>query len=263
MTSDDINILCFTETNETLFASIKRYFNYILNQKLNPFSATESDASHKVLFVYQEEKENPKLLNIIVNERNINVVVIGYDSNSTINIVDLANLKNNFESELSNADFESHQLFTEEELREKLKNFFHSHGEYSLLEKLNWVNYYLSNGPRLLLQNEISSDDYQTKFLNLGKRYWQSFVKQVNQYKIYFQFLGLKDEIDEVINLQNKFIQFLIVIDNWSKNSETEINESLIQKNVDLLKKIMQILIKIKKDLEIGVPGLQNPGSRR
>lgn len=245
-----------TDSHTLLFSSLQRYFKYILNQKLNPFSATESGSSNNVLFVYQEEKENPELLNIIVNDSNINVVVIGYDSNSTINIVDLANLKNNFKSELNTADYKSHQLFTEEELKEKLKNFFQSHGEHSLLEKLSWVKYYLSNGPRLLLQNEISSDEYQTKFLNLGKQYWQSFIKQVNQYKIYFQFLGLKDEIDEIIHLQNKFIQYLIVIDNWSNNSETEINESLIQKNVDLLKKIEQIFIKIKEDLKIDVPGV-------
>jgi len=263
MKSFESKYLFFAVSSTTLFSSLQRYFRYLLNQKLNPFSATESDASHNVLFVYQEEKENPELLNIIVNDSNINVVVIGYDSNSTINIVDLANLKNNFESELSNADFKSHQLFTEEELREKLKNFFQSHGEYSLLEKLNWVKYYLSNGPRLLLQNEINTSEYETKFYKLGKQYWASFIRQVNQRKIYFQLLELKDEIDEVIGLKNQFDHFVISLDNWSLHPEVKINEPLIQKNVDLLKKIEQILIKIKKDLDIGVPGLQNPGSRR
>jgi len=255
--------LFFSVSRTLLFSSLQRYFNYILNQKLNPFSAAESDASHNVIFVYKEEKENPELLKILVNNSNIEVVVIGYDSNSTINIVDLANLKNNFESELSNADFKPHQLFPEEELKAKLKNFFHSHGEDSLLEKLNWVKYYLSNGPRLLLQNEINTSEYETKFYKLGKQYWTSFIRQVNQYKIYFQLLGLKDEIDEVISLKNQFDQFVITLDNLSQHPEVQINEPFIQKNIDLLKIIDQILIKIKKDLDIDVSDVQNPGSRR
>jgi len=254
--------LFFTESHSYLFFSLQRYFKCILNLKLNPFSQTDLLTS-TALLIYQEEKENPELLKILSNHKNIKIILLGFDNNCTINLLDFTNLKNNFTLKLSEDSSSTTQLFTEDELKEKLKNFFHTHGEDSLLEKLNWVKYYLSNGPRLLQQNEISLSDYKEKFFKTGKQYWNSFVGQVNQYEIYFQILGLKVEIDEVISLQDQFAQFVVVLENYPQHSGVHINEPLIKKNIDLSKIIEQILIKIKKDLNIGVSGFQNPGSRR
>lgn len=253
--------LFFAESHKLLFSSLKRYFNYILNQKLNPFSATESGSLNKVLFVYQEEKENSELLNILVNNSNIEVVVIGYDTNSTINIVDLASLKNNFESELNNADFKPHQLFTVEELKEKLKNFFHSHGEDSLFECLNSVRYYLSNGINQFRNNEITFSDYELYFFVPGVKKWDYFLSRLLKYSNIIKLSNYSstiNELDEIVKSTTKNIQRLTILKDENIFNETDIFfESLI----DNLKRIDNILIAFYRKLSFGQSSVQNTNS--
>jgi len=262
MTTPNHKYFFYTGSHSLLFSSLHRFFDYILNRKLNPFSVAELVASLTTILVYQEEKENPELLKIIADNRNIRIVILGFDSNSSINLCDFVNLKNKFVFELRNNDSRSHQLFTDEELKEKLKNFFHSHGDDSLFEYLNWTYYFLSNGPEQFIKNEITYEEYQEAFLIPGLKKWDYFKSRFVKYKDIIKssiYKATQDELEIVINEADNYINELSRMDREKILSE---NIDFYNEKIEKVKKIDDILSAFYRKLSFEGSPLQNTTGR-
>lgn len=253
--------LFFRKLHPILFSSLHRYFKYILNQKLNPFSAVELVTSLTTILVYQEEKENPELLNIIADNRDIRIVVLGFDSNSTINLCDFVNLKNNFLSALSDDSSLSSELFTKEELIEKLKNFFQSHGEDSLFEYLNWTYYFLSNGPEQFIKNEITYEEYQEAFLAPGLKKWDYFKTRFVKYKDIIKLSIYKATLDELENEINEADNYINDLSRMNREKILLENINFYIEKIEKVKKIDDILATVYRKLSFGQSSFQNTNS--
>lgn len=245
--------LFFTESHTLLFSSLQRYLNYILNLKLNPYSEAElNSSSSTILLVYQEERENPRLLNVITSNSNLKLVVIGCSSNSTINLIDFANLKNNFSSELSNIDSQSHQLLSKDELKEKLKNFFHSHGEDSLFEYLNWTIYYLREGPTQFVTKNISFQDYNEKFLTVGIKNWNLFKSRYSKYKYFIKLSNVSSNSEKLETEINEADLYIYELSNMNEEIVLKKNEKYFSENIAKVEKIIEVLNALYREFKFG-----------
>jgi len=253
--------LFYTSANLLLFSSLQRYLKFILNLELNQKKETSS-LSSQTLLVYHQEKENPELLNIMANNKNIKIILLGLDINCTINLLDFTNLKNNFISKLSEDSSTTTQLFTEDELKQKLKNFFHSHGGDSLFEYLNYVTYYFREGPMQFIYDNISCQDYKEKFLMIGLKNWKKFKTNYDNYKYFIKIYELPIKAEELeINILNAE-KMIKKISDMSEQELLKENQKIFLDLVETLNKLNDILTSIFRNLSLGQHGLQNPISR-
>jgi hypothetical protein len=247
----------FTVSNTALFSSLQRYFRYILNQKLNSYSETAFLTS-SVLLVHQEEKQNLDVLELVANNNDIKIIILGYDNSSTINLIDFGYLKENFSKVISKGEIYYKKLFSEEELKEKLKNFFHSHGEDSLFEYLNWTYYFLKNGPVQFLSNQTTYEEYINAFLKPGLKKWDYFKSRFLRYKFFIRmsnFEAILKKLETAINEADNYITLL------SKLSEEKIlreNINFFSQNIEKVTIIDEILNDFYRGHFLGATQIQN-----
>lgn len=248
----------FTNNKVLLLASLQRYSRYILSQELKTFSKSELLTSSDTILVHQNEREAPELLNFLANKQDAKIVIVGFNDSAFLNLIDLSNLKNNLEQIISSAKLNSTQLFTEEELKEKLKNFFHSHGEDSLFEYLNYTTYFLDSGIKQLLSNDISYEEFKNVFLLPGLKNWDKFNLRFLKYKDILKlsiYKPIVNSFEIAINDANEFISRL------SDMSQEEICKNNIKnfvENIDKVKLVEKILTEFFKRIYIGETHIQN-----
>lgn len=246
----------FTRPNTYIFNSLKRYFKYVSSQSLICISTNFSLDDNDLLFILCEEKDDNELINFLVDNPEIKVITFGFNDNSSIDIIDLCNLKNSIQR-IIRGNFENVKpLFTNEEIKEKLKNLFHSHGEDSLFEYLNWTVYYLREGPIQFLTKNISYSDYEEKFLAVGLKNWNLFKSRYLKYRYFIKHSNIYSSFEE---LETAINEADLYINNLSKMNEEKIlekNENFFYENIAKVQNISDILVVIYKDFQLGKTSL-------
>lgn len=253
----------FTNRYQRLFKSLQRFTKYTCNKTLYDYNKIDAKKDHKLkIFICKDECENPGLLRVISDNfgRGNLFISLGYNDNSSVNLFDFANLHSRLQQVFEEKYVPDSPLFTEQELKEKISRFFKSHGQESLFDGLNWVRYYLKNGTLLLLQEEITIQEYQSKFYIPLLQYWDEFTTRFSKYKVYLKFLGYSSEINRIKKNTaefGKFIENRLVIHDIQSIS---FNKQVVQNHTALLKELDNILTGIARDLEIGDQPVQNIG---
>jgi len=262
MDSTGNKYLFYTKEYSPLFTSLQRYFNYILKQELNLLSQIELLTSTNAILVYQEERENPDLLKIVANNSNIKIIVVGFDSNSSLNLMDFSNIKNNLSKIICSEGSQQTQVFTEIELIDKIQNFFKGHGEESIFQVLNAVVYCFQNYEFYKLGG-LTDEEYKDYYVVPAKSQWDKFLIRFDKYKVYLRLLGYNVEVSEIDN-------YCVILDEFVKNSselieakETgdENNLAKVKKNLGLIKKIDYFFTTISNKLGLMDAPIQSPGS--
>lgn len=249
----------YSRHNTNLFNSLKRYFKYILNVQLNFLTINSEANKNVVLFLLNDEKEEKELIDVLISNEEIKVVTLGIDNKSSINIINLTSLKN-FLQKIINGNYEDLKpLFTEEEIKERLKSFFHSHGEDSLFEYLNWTIYYFLNGPLQLITSNISYNDYLTSFISKGLMNWKNFKEKFLKHMYIIKFSNLQLNYCEIKNLVNEFDLYVDKLYGMPFDEIIKKKEKLFFNNIDKVRRIADILEEIYRNLSFGRPTLQNP----
>lgn len=255
--------LYFTYNNKLLFSSFNRYLKFIFNSGIQSIDLLQVDLNvvHKI-FVLQEEKENPEFLKLIEILPITKFIVIDYNGDSNLNLLDQFRLYTRTQEILKPDYIPIVPLFTQTELILKVKNFFKGHGEKSLFSGLDWARYFLSNGPILYNQNEITHDEFTKNFLSPGISYWINFCERFNRYNIYLKLLKYKNEVEAIKSLILKFNNFIPKLNELSLPDVKSELTKYSSENIGILSKIDEILTTISRDLNIGEFPVQNFSSR-
>ncbi|MEM4230814.1 MAG: hypothetical protein QXF25_02980 [Candidatus Pacearchaeota archaeon] len=253
-----MNLFYYTKHHPYLFISLKKYFKYIINVQLNFLTINSEVNKNAVVFLLNDEKEEKELLDLLIENMGIKVVTLGYDDNSSINIINFSSLKNRLQKILDSNYKDLKPLFTEEEIKEKLKSFFHSHGEDSLFEYLNWTIYYLREGPIQFISGNINYMEYVENFIKNGLINWDKFKSRYLKYKFYIKISKYHvnfNEIEKEVNESDKYVCYL------SEFSEEELlnrDENFFRESIDKIEKVNHIIVRFYRNLPLGQPTLQN-----
>ncbi|MDR3666067.1 MAG: hypothetical protein P4L35_04400 [Ignavibacteriaceae bacterium] len=240
-----------------LFNSLKAYFNYVLNCELISYDALPNISQDKTLvFILKEEIDALELMAPLNETRKLSFIRMGYDKSCLINLLDPLNLKEKFLSILENEFNEGSPLFTKKELIVKVKKFFKDHGEQSLIDSFNDVRYRLLNGIKLFLGNGLSFEESKKDFLIPGLKSWLNFKQRLGKYKIYLELLGFQKEIQEISGYILTCEQFIVKTSSFLDSGILEYNENYLYVNIDLFKKINEVLYYISTHLEVVDAGL-------
>ena len=255
------SIFYYTNDSKNLYKSLRRFFNYLLNQNLSGFNEQGSFESNQGIFICKDEKDNPEPLKIIARS-NIKTITLGFDYNSSINLLDFANLKENFSKVLTQGKLIYKELFSEVELKEKLKNFFHSHGEDSLFEYLNWTYYYLSNGPEQFINNEIVYEEYKTNFLVPGLKNWEYFKSRFYKYRNIIKLSNYEATLNELENAIIESDSYVALLVDLNDQNMIEKKSNFYKDQVEKFKRIDDIIIAFYRKLSFEGSPLQNTTGR-
>ncbi|MFH1040943.1 MAG: hypothetical protein V1773_07065 [bacterium] len=242
---------------------MKRYFKYVLNEELNSINENVLTIEDELIniFVLEEEKDLQELLLIISKLKKYRVILLGYNQDSIINLLDDKPLKFIFEDAI-NGNIQSNLHFSREELKVRLTNFFKGHGNESIFKVLNIVIYGLQNYEYYNLGG-IEENDYKNFFIIPCTTNWLEFVIRYNKYKIYLLCLGYNKEISEidkvVVNL-DLFIRGINKLLEKNRRDYTNISER-VKINLGILKKIDYYLNKISNDLGLMDAPIQSTNS--
>lgn len=241
----------FYFNNERIKSSLQRFLYFVLHINFNNQKKEKEATSY---FIFEENyKIDISLLNILKEQDNPHIIVIGYHTNlhfdNYINVLDLSNLKTNLNRALNNPIKNSSSLLYVKKIGAKINLFFKGHGEESLFNSLNWTRYYLSNGFNLLNENKLNFKETENVYLKPGLKYWVNFKNRFNKYKIYLKILGYKSEVEQVKTLISDFQKFIDCLNLISKENNIETNELNIKKNIDYLKQIDYIFINIHENI--------------
>jgi hypothetical protein len=251
----------YTNDSKNLYKSLRRFFNYLLNQNLTGFNEQGSFESNQGIFICKDEKDNPEPLKIIA-QSNIKTITLGFDYNSSLNLLDFANLKENFYKVITNRELYFKELYLEEEIKEKLKNFFHSHGGDSLFEYLNWTYYFLSNGVEQFIKNEITYEEYQQAFLMPGLKKWDYFKSRFVKYKDIIKFSIYKATLDDLKIAINEADNYINELSRMDKEEILRGNIDFYNEKIEKVKKIDDILSRFYRKLSFEGSPLQNTSGR-
>ena len=183
----------FFFNNEKIISSLKRFLNFVLNDNCKNYNIDVDNKTKVCLFIDEEFNINPNLLATLLEHNNPKIIVFGHTNFSSlnyINMLDFSNLKRNLQSALNNSKVNVSAALYINEISNKIKLFFKGHGEESLINCLNWVRYYISNGPTLLIDGKLNRQEYKNDYLETGLKYWQTFRKRFDEHKNYLTFSG-------------------------------------------------------------------------
>lgn len=226
-----------------MFSAIEKYFRFVMNIRLNPVSDSLSDTfEDKVIFIFESDRYNGHYLMKALGKRN-HIIMLGFNVHSNINLLDFKTLKTQFERTISSYS-SLDKLFIEKEIKERLKMIFNSHGEESLFKHLNSSRYNFLNGIKLYQMQEINREESIKNFLVPGLISWQKFKKRIDQQEILLRYLFNDTELSKVNDILKKLEIFIESIRKLSFSDSDTINETILNKNIDLLDKIDNILSK-------------------
>lgn len=247
MTNKSNQYYLLTQSSMPLFVSIQRFFKYVLNLELKKFNYDSEISINDILITSDDERDNPELLDFLV-ERNISKIIrIGFDNNGTINLLDLNNLKANLESLLT-CDAASH-IFSEDEVNYKLKNLFHSHGQDSLFEKLSNCQYYISNGIKLYQMGDLDEETFQQNFIKPGIDNWNLFKERINRYHYFLFKKCMKNETERIFQLISSVDHLLEKKLDDINNGQKSLEENNLDEFVALINQIAEILLNVYGEL--------------
>lgn len=231
-----MTFLYYTLNNKNLFNSLTRYFKQILNSQLIPLSKSNNSVDNCILLVHFDERENPKLLDVLSRNNSIKFILIGHDNRSTIDLIDLSKIKKKILNAINQVDKNRGFLFTKAELKEKLKNFFHSHGEESIISDLNFIHYAVSNYS-LYVYDEIDYENYYSSFLIPAIKRFSSIEAKLVRFSPFIVMSGFGEELSVLIE---KFPE----LKTFFKSIDTDL---LRQKNAESVKNIELILASLSE----------------
>lgn len=242
-----MTIYIFTGNNPELFSSLRRYFYYVLGCDLKPIQSVIGLIHDAIILLLNEEKVKENFVSryyelLLLNNQ---IILFGFSGEEKLNLMQFSKLK----SLLSDIDISPvyPPLFTIDEIKEKLKNFFHSHGEESIFSDLNFIQYAVGNYS-LYLYDEIDFENYHAAFLKPAIKRFQSFETKLNKYSDYIILAGYEEEIlllrDSIPNLKNLFVEVNLASEEKNDKSVKKIEliiGSLTEIN-DILNKIFNKL---------------------
>ena len=249
----------FNGNNVSLFRSLERYFRYVLDSTLKLLHPQNVNSSKDFrILLLNDEKVKEKFRNNFSGLQNYSIILLSLSESNGLNLLQFSEYKNNLKEAL-NSNL-SMPLYTEAELKEKLKNFFKGHGEESILKTLSHVEYALTNYPayRAGLFTKL---EYVNILLSKASKAWRNFIERFNKNRVYLELLGIKENIKELEIIINEICPFLTTFkENVKKDSISETEVKII---LDKIKKIDYFLIQISKELKLGDAPIQYSNSRR
>jgi len=232
--------------NIILKDSIKRFINYVLNQKgtLKSYLFIDEniilDTEYDIGLI--KENINRERMPIILGYRNIN------DINCYINLLDLKKLKKNLKNEFNkNRSNSLRNLLTFTEIKIKIDQFFKGHAT-SPRGQLDSLYYCFSSGFKVLYYKKIDADGFKTGFLDEGLKAWQNFKQRFNTYQKYLIITGFHNETNvikgEIVQIDDFIIE---KISNDLFYKQIELNEiDLILKKIEKINSILEDIKSIK-----------------
>lgn len=231
----------FTKTNPWLFFSLQRFFKYVLNQELKEFTSNAEFLDDDILIIYYDDRENQELQNFFLNNKIPRKYLVGYDQNGLIDLLFTDKLKTELAAIQSNTT--SFQLFTDDEIKEKLKQLFHSHGQESLFEKLSKCQYYLVNGINLFLINELDRDTVNESFLKPGIENWVKYKERFYNYEYYIKIYSKKADWEKLTKLNLLVDDIIIEVKRFTNFDEVLVSEEKVVTFVVCFNQLNEILL--------------------
>jgi hypothetical protein len=250
----------YTKNHYLLFHSLQRYLKYILDIDLIEYSDSSGINKNDILFIYSEERENTSLLNLLTSVNSI-IVTLGVSNKYMINLLDTSILKMKFTSVLDANSRIHHPPFSQEELNKKIDLFLKDHGPSSLFERLNNLRYYIVNGIKMYITGDLRFDESKEDFLLKGIESWQGFIARFKKYSPYLILAGYRTKMEEIKTNSDLFNNFINDLDLSLTRDKIEISSEILNQNIELLKKIDEILSGISKELGGSNELLQDPGN--
>jgi hypothetical protein len=238
---------CTTDC-KLLFDSLKRYFKYILECNLESVEeGIYSSVNTLKIFLLNELHVKEEFVIEYSDLTNYSIVLLGLGDPNSLNLLEFSQLSNNLKN-LLNLSF-SQQLFSDDEIKSKLKNLFHSHGQDSLFEKLSNCQYYISNGIKLYSIGELDEETFQHNFIKPGKDSWNLFKERLNRYRYFLHQKCQINEIDEIFLLISSIDQLLDKMIDNIKSGEKSFEENNLDEFIALINQINEILLQIYRNL--------------
>lgn len=216
----ETNIYLLANEPTCLDAAIERYCRYVLNLPIEIITPSRLELPDNfILFisdpdtVYLLETCNVLFLNKISPDK---TRIIGSQSHSDINLLDLNNLNASFEKSLYSVDLSiraNNPYFSSQ-----ISTFFKGHGEQSLLGCIGWVNYYIGNYIKLAGSREYEPRELNKAFLEPGIQNWNEFKRRFEKYAPLLYFVGWNDDalrINNSINTIEKEIKNIDVTESF------------------------------------------------
>lgn len=204
-----INFLFLGESFITLAKSLKRFFFYSLNIELRFVDEYVFFESNNNIFIYVIN-DPIELQNCFswIHKNNFspyNLRILGFDSNSDLNLIEVETLKTQIENSFlmtrgidrSNIPF----------IRDKVKLFFKGHGEQSLLGCIGWVNYYFGNYRAMAETRQYSPKELNEAFLIPGFQNWHEFMRRFSKYAPILYALGWDKQVVAI----ERFIKVIVL----------------------------------------------------
>jgi len=216
--------------------SLKRYFAY------QDISSKSIVGLNFILYIQPEEI----IIGDKINNENKSIFfsIHEFQDESIINCLDFNNLKDNFKLAL-NSD-EQYTLLKIKEVRNKISLFFKGHGEKSLFDSLNWTNYYILNGVKQYINENLDWESIKKTYLQKGIENWNKFKKRVDKYEFFINIIGFKNEMESINTSMKNFDIFFEKIKDLDKRRIKKIKLNELGKNIEILNYIDNILIRIK-----------------
>lgn len=246
-------IFYYTNDSENLYKSLSRFFNHLLHNKLSSLIEQELPDSNQVIFIHRDEREYPELLKIITTS-NIKTITLGFDNDSSVNLIDFANLKENFLKVFTQGKLTNKELFSEDEIKEKLKNFFHSHGEDSLFEYLNWTIYYLREGPIQFITGNISYQELVANFIKNGAKNWDKFKSRYLKYMLFIKISKYHVDFNEIEKEVNESDKFVCILKEMSEKELQKKDENYFRESIAKIEKVNHIVLGFYRNLPWSTP---------
>jgi len=237
--------------NNQLFHTLKRYFKYIFN--IEEVVALEENkvSKHSLIFIEEDNDINDDWLNFFIKHPYLKIVILGLTKKSNesyINLLDLSSLKTNIQTVInSNRTQKISPLLKMNKIEQQIRFLFKSHGEESLLDKLDKTIHLLKNGINLLKENILDWGEYVKTYLKPGLENWIEFINNFMKYKIYLEACGFNKELKLIEKNINLFDNFLNKLKYFDKAQTCKINEKTISMNFNYANQIINALFEIKE----------------
>ena len=210
--------------DRVVYNAIERFLRFVIDTNLT-FSDIFPPNFNKLFLLYDNEEIESLIDNLYnKNIKLASIVPLGIDNNSSINLIDFINLKDNLLKALAGEQDDMETALSIKEFKNIVDLFFKGHGEKSLFKNLDLCLYYFKNGLSLLSLKEITDKEYFDTFIEPGKESWLQFVRRINKYAKFIVVSGFEKEIQRIWKLIDEFNKVI---------PQFETPELLIEERID------------------------------
>jgi hypothetical protein len=252
-----------TQTNIHLANAIQRYARFVLEVNVGgPTWTGRPLSTDDKLIIFRGEEHLLRVDCISLGRFETSIFFIGFSRRSHIDLSNLEEAMSRLVILLTTNAFDPERIISpNRSLFDRARLLFSGHGEDSLLEELNYVRYYVMNGPKLFLMGQIDRPEMITVFLGPATNHWNQFEQRIRQYYLDICDLGFSTEMKTVDRLIESFHEFVHlskrVLDNPAMVNM--LDEDFIEKHLANLDKTNDILNKIDQGQQVASKQLQNP----